>query len=385
MLKSTATVASGALKEQAVLRLQDALAEIPFVSKVSIKKPLSTVDSAVAFTATVRIRRPGGLQPIDRRLLCQAKTSGQPRIAREACLRLAEELQMSPSAYPVFLAPFISPAAAAICDRYNTGYIDLAGNCRLCFDTVYIRKEGSPNPAVHKRDLRSLYSPKAERVLRVLLAAGPRTWRTQALADAAEVSLGQVANVKKLLADREWITSSPAGISVAGYGLRSADGSVDGSGNGGFQVAAAPMIAEWAKSYRASRNESLDFYSMKPVPEIEARLAETGTSGRSQIALTGFSAAARFAPTVRYQRASAYVGADIDAVARELALKPVSSGANVTLIRPYDDGVFYGAAMKDGAPIVSAIQAYLDLTATPGRGEEAAQAILEEVIEPQWR
>jgi hypothetical protein len=42
-------------------------------------------------------------------------------------------------------------------------------------------------------------------------------------------------------------------------------------------------------------------------------------------------------------------------------------------------------AIKDGSPVVSAIQAYLDLTTTRGRGMEAAQALLEEVIEPQWR
>jgi len=68
-----------------------------------------------------------------------------------------------------------------------------------------------------------------------------------------------------------------------------------------------------------------------------------------------------------------------------LGLQPVSSGANVALIKPYDDGVFYGTVLRDGAPVVSAIQTYLDLMATKGRGEEAAQAILEEVIKPQWQ
>lgn len=335
------------------------------------------------------------------------KSSGQPRITREACLRLVEELRASASAYPVLIAPFISPAAAAICDRYNTGYLDFAGNCRLAFDTVFIKREGFPNPAIQKRDLRSLYSPKAERVLRVLLATGPRTWRTQAMADAAAVSLGQVASVKKLLADREWITSTSAGFCMAGYGAGSPEGSGGGFGNGygfgsgsgagggdgsgmgdgtndAFQVAVGPMIAEWAGNYRASRNEAVEFYSLKPIAEIEAKLAEMAGLGKRHIAFTGLSAAARLAPTVRYQRATAYVD-KVDDVAEALALKRVSSGANAVLIRPYDDGVFFGSALKDGAPVVSAIQAYLDLMATKGRGEEAAQAILERVIKPQWR
>jgi len=135
----------------------------------------------------------------------------------------------------VFIAPYISPAAAAICDQYQVGYFDLAGNCRLAFDQVYIRRQGFPNPTIQKRDLRSLYSPKAERVLRVLLAAGKRTCgcknsrtrRTSALA---------AANVKKLLADREWIeqtrslktmarSTSPGDYEI-GFRLRSLEDAV---------------------------------------------------------------------------------------------------------------------------------------------------------------
>ena len=72
-------------------------------------------------------------------------------------------------------------------------------------------------------------------------------------------------------------------------------------------------------------------------------------------------------------------------MADRLGLKRVSSGANVTLLEPYDEGVFYGANTVEGAPVVSPIQLYLDLTQTKARGEEAASAILEEVIKPIWR
>jgi hypothetical protein len=52
---------------------------------------------------------------------------------------------------------------------------------------------------------------------------------------------------------------------------------------------------------------------------------------------------------------------------------------------PYDEGVFYGSKEVERAPIVSPLQLYLDLTQTKGRGEEAASAILEEVIKRLWR
>jgi hypothetical protein len=68
-------------------------------------------------------------------------------------------------------------------------------NNTLTFGQVYIEQEGEQNPFAEKRDLRSLYSPKAARVLRVLLTDPKKAWRVQALAEEAEVSLGQVSNV----------------------------------------------------------------------------------------------------------------------------------------------------------------------------------------------
>jgi hypothetical protein len=47
--------------------------------------------------------------------------------------------------------------------------------------------------------------------------------------------------------------------------------------------------------------------------------------------------------------------------------------------------VFFGTRELAGAPVVSPIQIYLDLMQLKGRGEEAATAILEEVIKPLWR
>ncbi len=305
-------------------------------------------------------------------------------------MSLAEFAREDQRAYPVFIAPYISPAAAEVCAQYKTGYLDLAGNCRLAFDSVFIQKAGFPNPTAATRDLRSLYSPKAERVLRVLLSSGPQMWRTQALADEAQVSLGQVASVKKLLVDREWIKSGPTGFGLSGYASGSPDGSGDGSGlvdgtSWPIQAAVLPLLTEWAGAYRPERNSNSEFYSIKPIPEVEAKLAEFSRSQKKQIAFTAFSGAARLAPAVRYQRTTAYVADDVDAITAKLGLKRVSSGANVTLIEPYDDGVFFGTRELAGAPVVSPIQIYLDLMQLKGRGEEAATAILEEVIKPLWR
>lgn len=362
MLKEAKEMKESDLAHEAYDGLVRVLREVPFLRHLTLRKERGRPESGADFTVSVRAPK------LNRRLVCEVKPSGQPRIARMACLALLDYTRSDDRDYPVFIAPYISPDAAQICEDYSVGYLDLAGNARLAFDQVYIRREGYANPRVQKRDLRSLYSPKAERVLRVLMSAGRRSWRMQELAESAQVSLGQAANVKRLLENREWIS-----VDEAGFQIRS------------FDSAVLPIIREWAASYRADRNSSLDFYSLKSVPQIEAELVETARSIKAQFALTGFSGAARLAPAVRYQRVSAYILGDIAALSERAGLKQVSSGANVTLIQPYDEGIFSGGRKVDAAPIVSPVQLYLDLQQTKGRGEEAATAILEGVIKPQWQ
>lgn len=361
MLKLVQTVKREPPAREAYERLAQTLREVPFLRDLPFRRETSRQKSRTDFVLTISGRG------VNRRLVSEVKSSGQPRVAREACLTLLEVVRSDPRAYPVFVAPYISPRAASICESYNVGYLDLAGNCRLTFDQVYIRREGYPNPRVQARDLRSLYSPKAERVLRVLLTAGSRNWRTQELADEAGVSLGQVANVKKLLSDREWLKTEPVGFVLCS-----------------FEEAVLPLLQEWAANYRSSRNSPLDFYSLKSIPQTEAELVAAGRERKIRLGLTGFSGAARLASAVRYQRISAYVAGNIEAVAERLGLKQVTSGANVTLISPYDDGVLYGVREVEGAPVVSPVQLYLDLKQTKGRGEEAASAILEQIIKPVW-
>lgn len=72
-------------------------------------------------------------------------------------------------------------------------------------------------------------------------------------------------------------------------------------------------------------------------------------------------------------------------LANEVGLKPVSSGANVTLVEAYGEGVFYAEKEVEDAPVVSPVQLYLDLMQTEGRGKEAASATLEDAIKPAWR
>ena len=78
---------------------------------------------------------------------------------------------------------------------------------------------------------------------------------------------------------------------------------------------------------------------------------------------------------------------DPDEAARTLGLVPADAGANVWLLRPYDDVVFarsrpravsVGEASVD-VTIVANAQAVVDLLSSPGRGPQEAEALVEKM------
>jgi hypothetical protein len=332
--------------------LRSVLEKVPFLKIVSIDRERNGVDFVVNLT----------INNNKQVLIVELKNNGQPRMAREAVNQLIRYRDSFPNAYSIFMAPYISPQAAEICLKDGVGYIDFAGNSYLSFGQVYIEQTGRPNPFKKKRGLTSLYSPKASRVLRVLMNNPGRNWKIQDLANEAKVSLGQIANVKKLLLDREWIAQQ----------------------NGFSLIEPWKLLEGWSEVYTYRKNQVRNFYSLQSIPEIEAEIAQVCNAKEIEYALTGFSAAARFAPAVRYNRAMAYVSNMPEDVLVMLNLKEVESGANVMLLGPYDEGVFYGTQVIDNIRIVSSLQIYLDLKGYKGRGEEAAEVLLRDVIKPRW-
>jgi hypothetical protein len=341
-------------QEAAFQALRNCLEEIPFLQLADVP----AIENAFKPDFRMGIR----IQNRSLTILAEYKSSGQPRLAREAALQIKNWLDSGQGDYGVFTAPYISSEAAAICKDAGVGYLDLAGNCFLSFETIYVHREGKPNSNIQRREQRSLYSPKAERILRVLLSRPQQGWKTETLAEAAQVSFGQVANVKKFLADREWLTQNGDGIRLKDPGT---------------------VLDQWATQYRFSRNQVVDYYALTEVAECEYQLAEACQRKGMRYALTAFSGAARLAPAVRYQRAVVYVDGDLDSLTNSLGWKPVTSGANVSILVPYDEGVFFENREVGGTQLAAPIQIFLDLQNYRGRGQEAAQAI-RKVIEQSW-
>lgn len=292
------------------------------------------------------------------------KTLGTPKSTREAVNLLLRWVQNSPKTYAIFVAPFISSTSAAICKEAGVGYVDLSGNCHIAFQQVFINREKMGNQYPFKTSLSSIYSPKSERILRVLLSYPYRTWKAIDLAKEAQVSLGMITQVSKKLVDQEWLKKTLRGISL---------------------TQPENLLADWVNNYTIKRNTLNNYYSLKPLQDVEGEIAETCDKVNIPYALTGFSACNRLAPMVRGQRAMIYVAFDIDLVAEKAGLQSVESGANIILIQPYDNGVYWNTKPISDLQIADPVQVYLDLKRYPGRGEEAADFLYREVIFPRWQ
>ena len=304
-------------------------------------------------------------------LVVEGKRQGQPRDVRNAVLQLGDYLRLLPgdgARYGILLAPFISEESARICAGAGIGYADLAGNARLAFDQVFIELRGAANPFREKREKRSLFSPRAAQVLRVLLTPPLRAWKVTELAAAAGVSLGQVSNMRKLLLDREW-----AAVGDAGLRLSKPEALAQA-----WQSAYDPRPRSRETAYTLLHGKALD-------EAMRAALAEASKGAHAVFA--SYSAARWFAPYARQATQFFYAdkrGAEI--LRRHLQLRPVSSGENVVVLGPREDDVFSGRV--EAAPGIwcsGLVQTWLDLSAAGERGGEAAEHLLRAKLLPAWK
>ncbi len=290
-------------------------------------------------------------------------SQGEPRLARMAIAQLKENLKGTKVFYGMLVAPYFSDASRQICKEAGIGCIDLAGNVFISFRNVFIDRGGRPNPFAATRLLKSVFSPKSSRILKVLLSEPSKKWYVEDLSKEAGISMGLTSRMKQALLSEEWIKEENKSF---------------------YLVKPEEALNQWVNNYSYEKNLVFSFYSGLLEDQLEAAIKKACEKRKYRYGLALFSGARKVAPFVRFMRFFSYIDGNIEDIAKDLQLKKVETGANVTLLQPYDEGVFYGLQDINGINVVSDIQLYLDLKSFKGRGEEAAQAIFEQRIKTKW-
>ncbi len=285
---------------------------------------------------------------------------GQPREVRAATWQLEHHIRLLPargSYYGILLAPFISEESARICEEAGIGYADLAGNARLSFDQVFIELRSPGNPCREKRETRSLFAPRATRVLRVLLQGPLRPWRVTELAEASGVSLGWVSAVRQQLLACEWAVEEPGGLRVTKPEV----------------VLDAWVKADaWEKRTRTHEYSVLINEPMELAGKLKEALADDPPVFTQWFA--GWLRHPYTTPTV----VTAYVRKLPDeALIKErlLGRRVGHGGGRLRLVLPKDEGVWCPRQAARGFQLVSDVQIYLDLQRAGLRAEEQAEEL----------
>lgn len=303
-------------------------------------------------------------------LIIEVKSDGAPRFVRSAVYQLmgymaharqSGHVDPGRSLIPMIVSPYLSPESRSICSDHDVAYLDLVGNAHLAFDNVYIDRAVAERPKSETRSLRSIFTPKAAAILRVLLRDPERAWLVADLAEAANASLGHVSNVRKALYEREWIEKQDAGIIL---------------------VQPDALLSTWRENYRQPADRRVNRYTVFHGDQLTKRLSgKLNAEPRHPRAIFASNSAAQWiAPFSRDGTHSFYADESGARMLEEtLKLTHAAKGANVILHIPKDEGLFEDAVQPvPGVFCASPIVTYLDLWNGNDRDREAADHLASE-------
>jgi hypothetical protein len=359
MLKMTKAVKETEIR--AVDALRSVLEQVPAIKLKSIARESRIDHTDLDIVAKLSVAGRGHT------LACEVKMNGQPRHVRTALLQLRSYVtDFGRDVTPVLIAPFLSPVAQELCREQGVGFLDLEGNVRLAFDAVFIERAVASKPAVERRELKSLFKPKSARVLTVMLRDPARSWRVAELAEAADVSLGHVSNVRSALLGHEWGQVSQQGL---------------------FLSAPDRLLDAWRDAYEPPAGRRLGFYTTlhgRAFEEAARRVLRAG-SDKGRTIFASFSAAHWLAPFARTGTQFFYADEHgLERLQTALALSSPAKGENVVVTVPEDERVCRDAVEPaPGAVCSGLVRTYLDLCAAGERGREAAEHLRRERME--WK
>lgn len=364
----------GAVLEEALAaKLREILGSVSWLKGWKVESAGKEGDKGFDFIAT--IPKPGGGKA---ELYVECKSEMRPSLFRMTAEKRLPESQRSRNFVPVLAMPSVSARVSELCEEHGWGWYDLAGNYSIDVPGV-LHLAHTGNEPVHKRPRpkANLSTAEAGRVIRALLDpenAGVK-WTQRRVQDQCvpQVSLGLVNKVVRHLINEAYLEEKPEG----GFALRDP----------------MKLLFAWRDAYRFDLHERRNYFTLlhaKKLAEQLARLTPLTGGFAAYAAFAAFSAADIQAPHVRQSKTWLYIRQrDISRFEELAEAKPVDSGENLVVLIPFDDGVFY-----PGEPVIAGehrlhptnlVQTYVDLYHCGERGEEAAEALLKQRLEPEWR
>lgn len=255
---------------------------------------------------------------------------------------------------PLLVAPWLSRPLQERLATEDVSFVDATGAIRLASDepALLVTAQGAAkNPWPIDKALQSLRGSGAARAVRALVDFTP-PYGVRELAGRSGASAATLSRVIDLL-ERDGIVER---------GDRGAVSTLDW----------AAAIRRWAQDFDVVRtNDGVGYLQPRGLPALAERLRETDL----QYAVTGSLAANAIAPFAPARLAMLYVS-NVRAAVDELDLRETESGANVMVLRPFDDVVLARTIERDGLVLANPSQLAVDLLTGPGRAPAEGEELL---------
>lgn len=286
----------------------------------------------------------------DRVWVLEVKASSSPGIVADVAEQLAAYAPADSIA--MLVVPYMTAAGKRAAAERRLNWLDLSGNAHIRAEQLYISREGRPNAFPARGRPASAFAPRSARVARVLLAEPTRWWRQKDLATEAGLDDGRISKIVRRFDEDRLLERRDSELRPVDAGL---------------------LLDAWAAAYRFDRHDIVVGHASGSGIELARELSRQLGSQKIKHALTGLPAAWLLDGFATFRVSTIYVDGDPREVAERLELRRNERGANVQIVCPEDDGVFWHGHEVDGVPVVSPMQVYLDLLALPERAREAAE------------
>ena len=266
------------------------------------------------------------------------------------------------SAIPVVAVLFMGKVGRKLCKEADISWLDLSGNADISAPNLRILITGRPNRFKSPGRPANPFAPKSSRIARWLLIHPDRAVNQRELALKTDMDEGFTSRIISRLEDKGLVARKKGGT---------------------VQVLDPDLLLDsWQEVYDFNKHQIIKGHiAQRSSNEILKKLSNLLVKNKMPHAATGLCAAWLLNRYASFRIVTFYIKSSLsDDLLNTLGFREESSGPNVWMVVPNDEGVFHGSNKVQGIHCVHPVQVYLDLFGHPERAREAAKNIRHEII-----
>ena len=292
----------------------------------------------------------------------ECKMNGQAASIAIAVRQAREYAKRWKKGIPIVAVPYMGEVGQKLCEEAEVCWLDLSGNAHLIVPGLRVNIEGKPNQFKRPGRPRNVFAAKSARIARWLLMKSDHAFSQRELAKASGLDEGFTSRIVRQLEEQRLVARDEDGaVKVADYDA---------------------MLNAWREVYDFSKHHIVRGHiAARSSDEILRRTSEQLTRCNLRHAATGLAGAWLMDQFAGFRLVTFYVAQiPSDESRQAMGFHEEQRGENVWLVVPNDEGVFHGAAEREGICCVHPIQIYLDLTHHPERSAEAAEQLRKKLL-----